>query len=101
MITRYTCPARGCEVAGHFTDEPGFCSICLSDLVGFADIYYRPPWYPNRDPRHNPWGSNGETGSAQKTLYAEWVDSLPPGELQRLIDLHHHEQRKSAAAVTS
>lgn len=51
-------------------------------------VPYRPPWYPNRDPRHNPWVSNGETGSAEKCLYAQWADSLPEGELERLIAEH-------------
>jgi hypothetical protein len=50
---------------------------------------YRPPWYPNDDPRHNPWAMNGETGSAAKTLYAEWCDRVGPEELQRLIAEHH------------
>ena len=30
---RYTCPTDGCEVRGYVTDDPGFCSICLADLV--------------------------------------------------------------------
>lgn len=33
----WTCMTPGCEVVGHFTDEPGFCSICLRDLVGVYD----------------------------------------------------------------
>lgn len=28
----YTCTTPGCEVVGHFTDEPIHCSICLNDL---------------------------------------------------------------------
>lgn len=52
-------------------------------------VPYRPPWYPNKDPMHNPWASNGETGSAEKCWYASWADSLPPGELARLIAEHH------------
>lgn len=33
----WTCMTPGCEVVGHYTDEPGFCSICLEDLVGVYD----------------------------------------------------------------
>lgn len=33
----WTCDTPGCEVCGHFTDEPGHCSICLRDLVGVYD----------------------------------------------------------------
>lgn len=46
-------------------------------------VPYRPPWYPNRDPMHNPWSiPDSMTG---KTHYATWVDSLKPGELEQLI----------------
>ena len=34
----YTCNTAGCECAGAgFTDESGFCSICLQDLAGIYD----------------------------------------------------------------
>lgn len=34
----YTCAARGCDAAGGgFTDEPGFCALCLEDLAGVYD----------------------------------------------------------------
>lgn len=44
---------------------------------------YRPPWYPNKDPSHNPWVVvNSVTGT---THYEVWVGTLEPGELLRLI----------------
>lgn len=33
----YTCETPGCETVGAFDDEPGFCGICLEDLVGVYD----------------------------------------------------------------
>ena len=33
----YTCTTPGCEVVGHFTDEPVHCSICLEDLTPVYD----------------------------------------------------------------
>lgn len=48
--------------------------------------FYRPAWYPNQDPNHNPWSTQDTmTG---KTHYQVWADSLPPGELLRLIAEH-------------
>jgi hypothetical protein len=47
---------------------------------------YRPPWYPNQDPHHNPWAV--EWSVTGKTHYENWLDSLAPGELLRLIEEH-------------
>lgn len=47
---------------------------------------YRPPWYPIRNRYHNPFATDPETVQAGgRTFYATWVDSLQPGELERLI----------------
>lgn len=46
-------------------------------------MIYRPPWYPNQDPQHNPWFSPDPISG--KTHYQLWVESLKPGELLRLI----------------
>jgi len=52
---------------------------------------YRPAWYPNQDPDHNPWVvPDTMTG---KTHYATWADSLKPGELLALIDEHAPDDR--------
>jgi hypothetical protein len=50
------------------------------------DIHYRPPWYPNRDPTHNPWTITDPISG--KTHYSDWCSRLPKGELLRLIALH-------------
>lgn len=55
--------------------------------VAEESVHYIPPWYPNQDPHHNPWSvPDSMTG---KTHYATWVDSLPEGELLRLIAEYH------------
>jgi hypothetical protein len=47
---------------------------------------YHPPWYPDRDPHHNPFATDpGTIQSGHETYYATWVRSLAPGELERLI----------------
>ena len=52
---------------------------------------YRPAWYPNQDPDHNPWVvPDTMTG---KTHYETWADSLKPGELLALIDEHAPDDR--------
>lgn len=56
-----------------------------------SDPHYRPPWYPNRDPLHNPWATDpGTIMAGGKSFYMVWVDSLPPGELVRLIRESHN-----------
>lgn len=56
---------------------------------------YRPPWYPNRDPLHNPWATDPSTYmGGQETFYGTWVKSLEPGELERLI--REHQEATSA-----
>jgi hypothetical protein len=47
---------------------------------------YRPPWYPNQDPHHNPWAI--PVSVTGKTNYENWCDTLAPGELARLIAEH-------------
>lgn len=47
---------------------------------------YRPPWYPNQDPNHNPWLMAEPVSGL--THYQVWVASLAPGELVRLIAEH-------------
>lgn len=50
---------------------------------------YRPPWYPNQDPSHNPWATDPATIQAGgRTFYASWMESLKPGELERLVAEH-------------
>lgn len=47
---------------------------------------YKPPWYPNQDPQHNPWAvADSMTG---KTHYEQWCDKVGTEELQRLIREH-------------
>lgn len=47
---------------------------------------YRPPWYPNKDPGHNPWTIAEPI--AGWTHYEAWCNSLPPGRLLELIAEH-------------
>lgn len=47
--------------------------------------FYRPPWYPNKDPHHNPFAVMNTMSGNNKTYYEEWHEKLAPGELQRLI----------------
>jgi hypothetical protein len=52
---------------------------------------WRPAWYPNQDPQHNPW-TTAEPISGL-THYQVWVGKLAPGELADLIA----EQREVSA----
>lgn len=64
----------------------------MSVADGIADWPgpYRPPWYPNQDPRHNPWMMAEPVSGL--THYQVWCQSLEPGELDRLIAEHHASQ---------
>lgn len=58
---------------------------------------YRPPWYPERDPNHNPWATDPATyQQGHEPFYATWSKSLAPGELDRLIA----ESRDPSSAST-
>ena len=46
---------------------------------------YRPPWYPKED---NPWTIVGNMSNNIQTKYSKFCDSLPEGELKRLIEEH-------------
>jgi frataxin-like iron-binding protein CyaY len=50
-----------------------------------SDPIYRPPWYPNQNPEHNPWVAADASG---ETHYQSWLKGLAPGELERLIAEH-------------
>lgn len=55
---------------------------------------YRPPWYPEHDPNHNPWSTDPATyQQGHECFYTTWSKSLEPGELQRLIREHREAQR--------
>jgi hypothetical protein len=46
---------------------------------------YRPPWYPADAP--DPFLTDPSTmQGGSRTYYSTWVDTLPPGELVRLIN---------------
>lgn len=47
---------------------------------------YRPPWYPLDD---NPQTIVLVASGDVVTKYEQWVRSLPPGELERLIAEYH------------
>lgn len=52
---------------------------------------YKPPWYPNQEPSHNPWAvADSMTG---KTHYQQWLDAVGEDEVQRLI--REHQQRRT------
>lgn len=51
------------------------------DFAGWEP--YRPPWYPEHLP--NPWVYVNTMSDAQVTNYSQWVASLEPGELRRLV----------------
>lgn len=46
---------------------------------------YRPPWYPFDD---DPWVIVSTMSNNVQTRYSKWADSLPPGELARLVAEH-------------
>lgn len=52
---------------------------------------YRPPWYPNQDPTHNPWLMAEPISGL--THYQVWMASLKPGELEQLIAEHVERAR--------
>lgn len=52
---------------------------------------YRPPWYPNQDPEHNPWMMAEPISGL--THYQVWMGKLEPGELERLIREHQEAAR--------
>ena len=55
----------------------------LGELASWAP--YRPPYYPNQDPAHNPWATDPATiQSGGRTFFQTWMDGLAPGELERL-----------------
>lgn len=56
-----------------------------SDPTGFTP--HKPPWYPHDD---NPWQIVSLMSNNVVTNYSRWCDSLPPGELVRLI--HEHQR---------
>lgn len=51
---------------------------------------WRPAWYPNQDPVHNPWQAADASG---ETHYHAWLKGLAPGELLRLISEHREAVR--------
>lgn len=58
----------------------------LSGEIMSDRVYpYKPPWYPNQTPEHNPWMASELFGI---TYYEAWVKSLPDGRLAELIAEH-------------
>lgn len=51
---------------------------------------YRPPWYPYND---NPWDIVDNMSNNIVTRYSLWCNSLPPGELIRLIKEYRESVR--------
>jgi hypothetical protein len=63
-----------------------YCGVAWPGDPTFPPAAYKPPWYPDKRPEHNPW-TIAEPISGL-THYDVWVGGLPKGELLRLIEAH-------------